>query len=175
MTPCPPVAVQALAGRIRSKNAFVSSNVRTRRSRCPALSAQSVRDLVGRLSWDLVSWRGDPRAPRCPMSRHRKDPLRPLTADERQELTRLSRSLSAPAAQVERSRARAGRHGDVVVELTAASLAQSSGWTAPGQHLYDLAHPARGRPELAEKPHLVRDGPRDAPAQARGGACQRSR
>src|SRR5215207_3635677 len=61
--------------------------------------------LVGRLLWDLVSWRGDPRAPRCPMSRHRNDPLRPLTADERQELTRLSRSLSAPAAQVERARA----------------------------------------------------------------------
>src|SRR5215213_9498837 len=39
------------------------------------------------------------------MSRHRKDPLRPLTVDERQELTRLSRSLSAPAAQVERARA----------------------------------------------------------------------
>src|SRR4051812_3437446 len=39
------------------------------------------------------------------MSRHRKDPLRPLAADERQELTRLSRSLSAPAAHVERSRA----------------------------------------------------------------------
>src|SRR3954451_11315446 len=39
------------------------------------------------------------------MSRHRTDPLRPLTADERQELTRLSRSLSAPAAQVERARA----------------------------------------------------------------------
>src|SRR3954449_10053343 len=39
------------------------------------------------------------------LSRHRKDPLRPLTADERQELTRLSRSLSAPAAQVERARA----------------------------------------------------------------------
>src|SRR3954447_2469086 len=61
--------------------------------------------LVGRLPWDLVSWRGDPRAPRCPMSRSQKDPLRPLAADERQELTRLSRSLSAPAAQVERSRA----------------------------------------------------------------------
>src|SRR4051794_15981198 len=61
--------------------------------------------LVDRLPWDLVSWRGDPCAPRCPMSRHRKDPLRPLTADERQELTRLSRSLSAPAAHVERSRA----------------------------------------------------------------------
>src|SRR3954451_12960835 len=58
--------------------------------------------LVGRLQWDLVSWRGDPRAPRCPMSRHQQDPLRPLTADERQQL---SRSLSAPAAQVERSRA----------------------------------------------------------------------
>ena len=39
------------------------------------------------------------------MSRHRKDPLRPLAADERQELTRLSRSPSAPAAQVERARA----------------------------------------------------------------------
>src|SRR6185312_9566746 len=31
--------------------------------------------------------------------------LRPLTGDERQQLTRLSRSLSAPAAQVERARA----------------------------------------------------------------------
>src|SRR5215208_4556998 len=61
--------------------------------------------LVGRLPWDLVSWRGDPRAPRCPMSRHRKDPLRPLTVDERPELTRLSRSPRAPAAQVERARA----------------------------------------------------------------------
>jgi len=39
------------------------------------------------------------------MSRHQTDPLRPLTADERQELTRLSRSPSAPAAQVERARA----------------------------------------------------------------------
>src|SRR5947209_10540431 len=39
------------------------------------------------------------------MSRHRTDPLRPLTADERQELTRLSRSPSAPAAQGERARA----------------------------------------------------------------------
>src|SRR5689334_3685741 len=39
------------------------------------------------------------------MSRQQKDPLRPLTAEERQELTRLSRSLSAPAAHVERARA----------------------------------------------------------------------
>src|SRR5881275_3347546 len=35
------------------------------------------------------------------MPRHRKDPLRPLTAEERQALTRLSRSLSAPAAHNE--------------------------------------------------------------------------
>src|SRR5918911_1056923 len=39
------------------------------------------------------------------MSRHRKDPLRPLAPDERIALTRLSRSLSAPAAHVERARA----------------------------------------------------------------------
>ena len=39
------------------------------------------------------------------MSRRRKDPLRPLIADERIALTRLSRSPSAPAAQVERARA----------------------------------------------------------------------
>src|SRR5215207_3373134 len=39
------------------------------------------------------------------MSRHRKDPLRPLTPDERIALTHLSRSPSAPAAQVERARA----------------------------------------------------------------------
>ncbi len=39
------------------------------------------------------------------MSRHRKDPLRPLTPDESKELTRLSRSQTAPAAQVDRARA----------------------------------------------------------------------
>jgi transposase len=39
------------------------------------------------------------------MSRRQKDPLRPLAADERNELTRLSRSHSAPAAQVARARA----------------------------------------------------------------------
>jgi transposase len=39
------------------------------------------------------------------MSRHRKDPLRPLTTDERIALTRLSRLHSAPAAQVDRARA----------------------------------------------------------------------
>src|SRR5215212_8990708 len=71
--------------------------------------------------------------------------------------------------------ARAGRHGDVVVELTAESLAPSSGWTAPGQHVHDLAHLARRRPELAEEPHLVRNRRGDAQAQAWRGARQRFR
>ena len=39
------------------------------------------------------------------MSRHRNDPLRPLTPDEHKELTRLSRSQTAPAAHVDRARA----------------------------------------------------------------------
>ena len=37
------------------------------------------------------------------MSRRRKDPLRPLTDDPRQELTRLSRSRIAPAVRVARA------------------------------------------------------------------------
>ncbi len=37
------------------------------------------------------------------MSRRRKDPLRSLTDEERQELTRLSRSLTAPAVRVARA------------------------------------------------------------------------
>jgi transposase len=38
------------------------------------------------------------------MSRRKKDPLRELTADERQALTRLSRSHAAPAAEVIRAK-----------------------------------------------------------------------
>src|SRR3954454_3555695 len=71
--------------------------------------------------------------------------------------------------------ARAGRHGHLVLEPAAESLAPGSRRAAQGQHLYDLAHPARSWPELAEEPHLVRDRRRDAPAQARRGARQRSR
>src|SRR3954470_22546740 len=71
--------------------------------------------------------------------------------------------------------ARAGRHGDVVVEPAAEGLAPRSGWAAPGQHLYDLAHAARGWAELAEEPHVVRNRRGDAQAQARRGARQRSR
>src|SRR3954469_19014344 len=71
--------------------------------------------------------------------------------------------------------ARTGRRGYLVREPAAESLAPGSRRAAPGQHLYDLAHPARGRPELAEEPHLVRNRRRDAHAQARCGARQRSR
>src|SRR3712207_1583725 len=39
------------------------------------------------------------------MSRRQKDPLRPLSEAERMSLSRLSRSQSAPAAQVARARA----------------------------------------------------------------------
>jgi transposase len=38
------------------------------------------------------------------MTRRRKDPLRPIAADERRELTRLSRSPASPAIQVARAR-----------------------------------------------------------------------
>src|SRR5215213_10012020 len=70
--------------------------------------------------------------------------------------------------------ARTGRHGDVVLRPAAESLASSSRWAAPGQHLYDLAHPARSWAELAEKPHLVPDRGGDAPAQAGHGHPRRS-
>src|SRR5919202_6915343 len=62
--------------------------------------------------------------------------------------------------------ARSGRHGYLVLEPAAASLASGSGWTASGQHLHDLAHPARSWAELAEEPHLVPDRGGHAPAQA---------
>ena len=69
------------------------------------------------------------------MSRRRKDPLRPLTDDERQELTHLSRSHAAPAVHVARAamllavadgsdyqqaaRAAGRRSGDAVSHLVA--------------------------------------------------------
>src|ERR671913_307310 len=70
---------------------------------------------------------------------------------------------------------RAGRHRDLVLEPAAESLAPGGGRAAAGQYLYDLAHSPRGRPELAEEPHLVRDGRGDALAQTCWrGARQRS-
>src|SRR3954467_5972047 len=184
------------------------------------------------------------------MSRRRKDPLRTLSADERSELARLSRSRHAPAARVARAtallavadgrsylaaarragrrdgdtvaawvarfnreglagggagpgggarggvpapwgraadplrraaatahprRGRAGagpgarRHGDVEPGHAAQGPAPRRGRAAQGQHLHDLAHPARGRPELAAQPDLVLD--RHRLAQAPGRRC----
>src|SRR5690349_5199904 len=71
--------------------------------------------------------------------------------------------------------ARAGWHGDVVLEPASEGLAPGSRRAAPGQHVHDLAHPARSWPELAEEPHLVRNRCGDAQAQARCGTRQRSR
>src|SRR5829696_4526709 len=70
--------------------------------------------------------------------------------------------------------AQPGRHGDLVVEPAAESLAPGGSRAASGQHLYDLAHAARGWAELAEKPHLVPDRGGDAPAQAGHGHPRRS-
>src|SRR5829696_4366390 len=70
---------------------------------------------------------------------------------------------------------RARRHRYLVLEPAAESLAPGGGRAAAGQHLYDLAHSPRGRPELAEEPHLVRDRRGDALAQTGWrGARQRS-
>src|SRR3954463_1419686 len=89
------------------------------------------------------------------MSRRRKDPLRTLSADERSELARLSRSRHAPAAQVARATAllavadgrsyltaarRAGRRdGDTVAAWVArfnreglAAVGAAPGGGAPG-------------------------------------------
>src|SRR4051812_15221414 len=62
--------------------------------------------LVGRLRGDWFWWWGDPRPRGCPWPPPGQDPLRPLRGEGRRALPRLRRSLSAPAAQVERARAR---------------------------------------------------------------------
>src|SRR3954464_12290089 len=80
----------------------------------------------------------------------------------------------AAAAHPRRGRAGAGprarRHGDVELGHAARGLAPSGGRAAHGQHLHDLAHPARGRPELAAQPDLVLDRHRlaQAPGRRRG-------
>src|SRR5215213_3019140 len=103
------------------------------------------------------------------MSRHQTDPLRPLTAEERQQLTRLSRSLSAPAAQVERARALLA----IADGASYTVAAHQVGTYTIGRTLHE-AGLSWHRPELAEEPHLVRDGRRDAPAQAWHGHSGRS-
>src|SRR3954471_10352784 len=76
----------------------------------------------------------------------------------------------AAAAHSRRGRADPGPsprwRGDVVLEHAAPRPAQGAGRPPGCQHLHDLANAARGGPELAEEPHLVRDRGGHASAQA---------
>lgn len=113
------------------------------------------------------------------MTRRQKDPLRPLTAEERTLLEKLSRSLSQPAAHVERAKALlavadgqsytaaaviAGRRsGDGVAHLVsrfnqagvAALETQHGGGPAP---LYTAAVRERILREVQRVPDLDQDG-----------------
>jgi Homeodomain-like domain len=113
------------------------------------------------------------------MSRRRKDPLRPLTDDQRQQLTRLTRGQAAPAARVARAvmllavadgsdyqqaaRAAGRRSGDAVSHLVARFNRDGLAALEPrhgGGHTptYDAA--ARGRilREAARAPTPESDG-----------------
>jgi transposase len=61
------------------------------------------------------------------MSRRKVDPLRPLTADEPQELTRLSRSQAAPAAVVTRAKLLLGVAAGSAYQDAARAVGRRSG------------------------------------------------
>src|SRR5918997_983916 len=107
------------------------------------------------------------------MSRRKKDPLRELTAEEQQALTRLSRSQAAPAVEVTRAKillAVAGgddfqraarvagrRSGDAVSHLVARFNAEGLAALVPrhggGQpRLYDHAERERVLREVRREP-----------------------
>jgi transposase len=113
------------------------------------------------------------------MSRRKKDPLRPLTDDERLSLTQLSRSQSAPAAEVTRARillavaagddyqqaARAAgrRSGDAVSRLVARFNAEGLAALPPrhggGQpRAYDPVSRERVLREVRRQPTPAADG-----------------
>ena len=113
------------------------------------------------------------------MSRRRKDPLRPLTEDERQELTRLSRCRAAPAVRVARAvillavaggsdyqdaaRAAGRRSGDAVSHLVARFNREGLAALDPrhgGGHqpTYDAAAQHRILREVARTPTPDADG-----------------
>jgi len=113
------------------------------------------------------------------MSRRRKDPLRPLTDDERQELTRLSRCHTAPAVRVARAamllavadgsdyqqaaRAAGRKSGDAVSHLVARFNRESLAALDPrhgGGHAptYDAAARDRILREAARTPTPDADG-----------------
>jgi transposase len=113
------------------------------------------------------------------MSRRRKDPLRPLTDDERQELTRLSRCHTAPAVRVARAamllavaggsdyqqaaRGAGRKSGDAVSHLVARFNRESLAALDPrhgGGHAptYDAAATSRILREAARTPTPDADG-----------------
>ena len=113
------------------------------------------------------------------MSRRRKDPLRPLTADERRHLTRLRRSAAAPAAHVARAamllavadgadyqtaaRAAGRRSGDAVSHLVARFNREGVGALDPRHGggpspTYDAARRDRILREAARTPTPEADG-----------------
>ena len=113
------------------------------------------------------------------MSRRRKDPLRPLTDDERRELTQVSRCRTAPAARVARAvallavadgsdyqqgaRAAGRRSGDAVSHLVARFNREGMAALDPrhgGGHepTYDTAARDRILREVARTPTPETDG-----------------
>jgi transposase len=113
------------------------------------------------------------------MSRRKTDPLRELTADERRELVRLSRSQAAPAVEVTRARillavASGGdyqaaarsvgrRSGDAVAHLVARFNAEGLAALAPRhgggrRATYDAEARARIAAEAARVPTPEADG-----------------
>jgi transposase len=113
------------------------------------------------------------------MSRRKKDPLRPLADAERQALIHLSRSQSAPAAQVARAtmllavaggddyqtaaRSAGRRSGDAVSHLVARFNAEGLAATSPrhgGGHprTYDHASRERILQEVRREPAREADG-----------------
>jgi transposase len=113
------------------------------------------------------------------MSRRQKDPLRDLTDDERQELTRLSRSQAAPAVEVIRARlllavaagddyqtaahAVGRRSGDAVSHLVARFNAEGTAALTPRhgggrRPAYDSQARARIAAEAARTPTPEADG-----------------
>src|SRR6516164_2901062 len=113
------------------------------------------------------------------MSRRKKDPLRPLTEPERQELAQLSRSQSAPAVEVTRAKillavargedyqaaahAAGRRSGDAVAHLVARFNAEGTAALTPrhgGGRRLTYGPEARGRivAEAARTPTPEGDG-----------------
>lgn len=115
------------------------------------------------------------------MSRHKKDPLRVLEEEEREQLVQLSRSPAAPAAQVARAKAllgvsqgmdytRAARHagrvsGDAVSHLV--SRFNQVGLSAVVPHHGGGSAPLYGAPERT----LIVETARRAPERERDGTA----